>query len=126
MKKAFASLAAVMSLAVATSAMATPVGSWEVKQYDFVKGTLLNTVKMCLNVDGTAIQPGWTGYWALSQSGADMMARQEQASSGSNAAYFATVVTDDLMTGFNESWPSTSLNNGFYTVTVWHRHGRTC
>jgi len=126
MRKSFASLAAVMSLAVATSALATPAGTWRVKQYDFVKGTPLNTIEMCLNVDGTASQPGWTGYWAQSQSGANMMARQEQASSGSNAAYFATVVTDDLMTGFNESWPLSSPNSGFYTVTVWHRLTHAC
>jgi hypothetical protein len=126
MRKVFASIAAVMSLTVAASALATPVGTWQVKQYDFVRGTPINTVQMCLNVDGAASQAGWTGYWALSQSGANMMARQKQTTAGGSAAYFATVVTDDLMTGFNESWPSNSLSGGYYTVSVWHRLSHSC
>ncbi|RKP47596.1 hypothetical protein [Trinickia fusca] len=126
MKKAITVIAAVVSLAAGGSAVASPVGSWQVKHYDFVKGTYINTVQICLNVDGTFRSGGWSGYWALSQSGAYVMSREAEAGGVGVGADVANVVSDDLMTGFNESWPSQNLSGGYYTVSIWTRLSQTC
>ncbi|KVA22347.1 hypothetical protein WI42_09385 [Burkholderia ubonensis] len=41
-------------------------------------------------------------------------------------ADFATIVSDDLMTGFNESWYSNNLSGGHYTTSVWRRLSNAC
>ncbi|KUZ64909.1 hypothetical protein WI36_13715 [Burkholderia ubonensis] len=126
MKRAIPLIAAVLSLAAGGSALATPVGNWQVTHYDFVKGTLINTVEVCLNVDGTFHQTNWSGYWALSQSGSNMMARETYTAGVGTGADFATIVSDDLMTGFNESWYSNNLSGGHYTTSVWRRLSNAC
>ncbi|MGG1944354.1 hypothetical protein AB1286_06025 [Trinickia sp. NRRL B-1857] len=126
MKTALPLIAALLGLGAAGAAYASPVGNWQVTHYDFATGASVNTTQVCLSADGTFRQDGWLGYWKSSQSGANVMARASATSAVATAADVTTVVTDSLMTGFNESWSGNNLNSGFYTVSVWTRLSTSC
>jgi hypothetical protein len=110
--------AALLGLAAAGSAMASPAGRWQVDHFDFVTQAWINEVDVCLGADGSTRGEGWHGSW--SQSGNSVMARAVQSGKG-NSADFMTLVDDNDMSGFNQSWTGKDTAGGFYTTSVWTR-----
>jgi hypothetical protein len=129
--KAFAAIV-MAGLATVANAAVTPVGLWQVDQYDFVTKSKINTVQVCFSGAGTVKHGNPTlgssemnGTWK--QQGDVVLLRLTSASNKSNTGDYAlTIYNQDFMAGYNQSWNTADTSGGFHTTAIFTFKGPSC
>jgi hypothetical protein len=109
---------------------ASPVGLWEVAQYDFATKAYINIVKVCFLSNGTlkhySNYPSfidWNGQWK--QNGDLVLMRMNNINGVGVGENTLTIYSPNTMTGYGQSWSITNTATGYYTSSVWTFKG-TC
>jgi hypothetical protein len=102
----------------------SPVGYWKVTHFDFVTNKQINVVNTCIAADGTFTEDIWTGIWV--RSGNDVLLRAQTADGQHFFADEISMVSNTTMAGFDQSWTTTNLQDGFFTTEVWSRLPAAC
>ena len=116
--------AAIVALVSAQGALASPSGSWSTTHYDFVTGAFINTTTVCFRKNGTAVEGVMKGTWK--ESGGVVLRRGYEQGGPAAYADVLTIVDDNNMTGYNQSWPRTLPADGYYTSVVYTRLSSAC
>lgn len=130
--KATAFAVSVLLANSVNAAVFSPVGLWQLDQYDFVSKAKINTVYTCIKADGTAKQGDVTmfnvvynGNWK--QNGDLLLIRFNNIDYKQVGTYSLIASNAKLMTGYNQSWNMTSgTSNGSYVSVVWTLKNSTC
>lgn len=116
--------AAIVALVSAQGVLASPAGSWQTTHYDFVTGAYINAPTVCFRKNGTAVEGVMRGTWK--EAGGVVLRRGYEQGGPAAYADVLTIVDDNTMTGYNQSWPRTSPGEGFWTTVIYTRLSSAC